>query len=143
VALRGNFARLFGESARGGALIASLRIGPANGPDLGAHVAERDGLDPLLARALVDPSLEPSGAFLDAPGWTGGAHVGIPIGARVTLRGGAEVDLTARELLAAGGALDVHDPCGCVAVTANASERVGRPGVDVWLTVTLHGSIER
>jgi hypothetical protein len=61
----------------------------------------------------------------------------------VTLRGGGEVDLAARELLAAGGALDVHDPCGCVAVSANASERIGRPGVDVWLTVTLNGPIDR
>jgi hypothetical protein len=143
VGLRGNFARLFGESARGGALLASVRIGPSKGPELGAHVAERDGLDPLLARALVDPSLEPSGRFLDAPGWSGGAHLGVPIGGRVTLRGGGEVDLTARELLAAGGALDVHDPCGCVAVSVNAYERIGRPGVDVWLTVTLHGSIDR
>jgi hypothetical protein len=143
LALRGNFARLFGDAERGGALLASIRIGPADGAGVGAHVAERDGLDPLLARALVDPSLEPSGAFLDAPGWTGGAHVGVPLGSRVTVRGGAEADLTARELLAVGGSIDVHDPCGCVALRANASERVGRPGVDVWLSVTLHGSIAR
>jgi hypothetical protein len=55
----------------------------------------------------------------------------------VTLRGGADVDFDARALVAALGALEVHDPCGCVVVRTSASHRIGRAGVDIWLTVDL------
>ena len=60
-----------------------------------------------------------------------------PLGSRVTTRAGADVDLDARQLVAAVGALELHAPCGCVVVRATASHRIGREGVDVWLTVDL------
>ena len=41
------------------------------------------------------------------------------------------------QLVAAVGALELHDPCGCVVVRATAAHRIGRDGVDVWLTVDL------
>ena len=66
-----------------------------------------------------------------------GPALGLPIGSRVTARGGADVDLDARELVAALGSLELHDPCNCVVVRASASHRIGRDGVDVWLTVDL------
>jgi hypothetical protein len=105
--------------------------------NLGAHVAERDGVDPVVARALVDAPLEPASGFLALAGWTGGARLAIPLGSRVTTRAGADMDLDARQLVAAVGALELHDPCGCVVVRATAAHRIGREGVDVWLTVDL------
>jgi hypothetical protein len=138
VGLRADFARVFASSAAdGGAFVGRARLGPAAGFHLVAHVAERDGVDPLVARALVDAPLEPASGFLARTGWTGGARVAVPLGSRVTTRAGADVDLDARQLVAAVGALELHDPCGCVVVRATAAHRIGREGVDVWLTVDL------
>ncbi len=84
---------------------------------------------------------EAASGFLSAPGWTGGARLGVPFGPRVTVRGGADVDLDAlagdTELVAAAGSLELHDPCNCVVVRATASHRIGRDGVDAWVSVDL------
>jgi hypothetical protein len=136
--LRADFARVMLSTDRdGGAFVARARIGPATGLHVTAHVAERDGVDPLVARALTDAPLEPASGFLSAPGWTGGARLGIPLGSRITTRAGADYDFDARQLVAALGALELHDPCGCVVVRATAAHRIGRDGVDVWVTVDL------
>jgi len=138
VATRVDFARVAGPaSAAGGAFVAVGRVGPGSGLHLVAHVAERDAVDPIVARALLDAPLEPASGFLAAPGWTGGARLAVPLGPRVTTRGGADVDFDARELVAAVGSLELHDPCGCVVVRATASHRIGRGGVDAWLAVDL------
>ena len=136
--LRAEFARVLGPSAQaGGALLANIRMGPASGLHLATHVAQRDGIDPILARALVDPSLEPAAGFLAAGGWTGGARAALPLGSRATASGGADADLGAHELVAALGSLEIHDPCRCVVVRASAAHRIGRGGVDVWVSVDL------
>jgi len=137
VGLRVDLARVAGAAGTGGAFVAGARVGPGTGLHLSAHVAERDGIDPVVARVLVDAPLEPASGFLAAPGWTGGARLGVPIGSRVTARGGADVDVDARELVAAVGAIELHDPCGCVVVRATASHRIGRGGVDAWVSVDL------
>ncbi len=121
----------------GGAFIAAARIGPASGLHIAAHAAERDGVDPYVARALVDVPFEAASGFLSAPGWTGGAGVGVPFGPRITARAGADVDLDASELVAALGSLELHDPCNCVVVRATAAHRIGREGVDAWVAVDL------
>jgi hypothetical protein len=137
-AFHADFARVFGPaSSAGGAWIASARVGPQGSLHLSAHVAERDGVDPIVARALVDPPLEPDSRFLVVAGWTGGARLGLPLGSRVTARGGADVDFGAREIVAAAGSLEFHDPCGCVVLRANGAHRIGRPGVDVWIAVDV------
>jgi hypothetical protein len=137
VGLRADFARVLAADDAGGAFVARARIGPTAGLHVALHVAERDGIDPVIARALVDAPLEPASGFLAMPGWTGGARVAVPIGPRITTRAGADVDLGASQLVAALGALELHDPCGCVVVRATAAHRIGRDGVDVWLTVDL------
>jgi hypothetical protein len=98
-------------------------------------------VDPVLARALVDPTLEPASGFFAATGWTAGADAGVPFGSRITLRASSDADLTARELVAVGGAIELHDPCGCVVLRANGAERIGRGGVDVWLSIDLPGGV--
>jgi hypothetical protein len=75
--------------------------------------------------------------FLSAPGWTGGADLGVPFGPRITARGGADLDLDAGELVAALGSLELHDPCNCVVVRATAAHRIGRGGIDAWVSVDL------
>lgn len=139
--LGADFARVLppaaGTPGGGGALLARARLGPERGPSLAAHVAERDGVDPILARALVDAPLEPASGFLVTSGWTGGGRLAVPLGSRVTTRAGADFDLEARELVAALGAIELHDPCGCVVVRASAAHRIGRSGVDAWLTVDV------
>ena len=131
------FARVANAADRGGAFIARVRFGPVRGLHMTVHVAQRDGVDPVSARALVDPVLEPAGGFLDAPGWSGGALATIPLGARISVRGGAEADFERRQVLASMASLEVHDPCRCLVARLNASERLGRDGVDVWVTVAL------
>ncbi|HLK38495.1 MAG TPA: hypothetical protein VKU41_17150 [Polyangiaceae bacterium] len=137
--LDADVARLFatGSAPGGGALFVRTRVGRALGLHATVHVAQRDGVDPLLARMLVSAPLEPAGGFLAVPGWTGGVRLGVPIGVRVTARGGADYDLDARELVAAVGSLELHDPCGCVVLRANVAHRVGRDGVDAWVSIDL------
>lgn len=137
VGLRVDFARVLRAPDVGGAFVARARVGPAAGLHVALHVAARDGVDPVIARALVDAPLEPASGFLAVPGWTGGARVAVPLGPRITTRAGADVDLQASQLVAVVGALELHDPCGCVVVRATAAHRVGREGVDAWLSVDL------
>ena len=141
--LRADFARVLQlpsldpAAQAGGAFIGSARIGPSSGLHLAAHAAERDGVDPYVARALVDVPFEAASGFLSAPGWTAGAGLGVPFGPRITARGGADLDLGAGELVAALGSLELHDPCNCVVVRATAAHRIGREGIDAWVSVDL------
>jgi hypothetical protein len=147
VGLRADFARVFvvpsldAAAQSGGAFIAAVRIGPASGLHVAAHAAERDGVDPYVARALVDVPFEAASGFLSAPGWTGGAGLGVPFGPRITARAGADVDLDPSELVAALGSLEIHDPCNCVVVRATAAHRIGREGVDAWVSVDLSAPV--
>ena len=140
VGLSGESAHVFangGLSGAGDVVALRARIGGADGPSLGAHVAGRFGVDPVLARALADGPLEPASGFLAIGGWTGGALITVPWTRRFTTRAGADADLTSGRLVSALGALELHDPCGCVVLRATAAHRIGRDGVDVWFTVDL------
>jgi hypothetical protein len=121
----------------GHAVTARARLGSTRSVSVALLVAGRDGVDPVLARALTDAPLAASYGFLATTGWTSGARVTVPITALVTARGGVDGDLTLDRLVAAHGALEVHDRCRCVVVRLSAAERLGRDGVDVWLSVDL------
>jgi hypothetical protein len=136
-ALRADLARVQGSNGSGGALVATARIGDRTGLHATAHVEQRDGVDPVLARALADAPLELASGFLATTGLTGGARLALPVGSRLTARGGADMDIDARQLVAAVGAIELHDPCGCVVVRATAAHRIGRPGVDAWVSIDL------
>ena len=125
----------------GHAFVARARVGAVDGPALLAHAAARQGIDPVRARAVTDAPLEPSSGFLSQEGWTGGAELVIPWTRTrsIVTRGGADADLTSGRLVAAGGAIELRDPCGCIVVRASGAHRIGRDGVDVWLTVDLAG----
>lgn len=117
------------------AMLSRVRLGPQDGVRVLVNVATRDRVDPVLARALVDAPLEPASGFLAATGTTGGAGVVIPWSKLITTSAGADADATAGELVAARGGIELHDKCGCLTVRAMGSHRIGRTGVDVWLTL--------
>ncbi len=121
----------------GTAIVARARVGRVDGLRVGATVAERSGIDPVLARLLTDAPLEPSGGFLATDGWTGGAHLSVPWSAYVLTRAGADADLSARLLTAARASIEIRDRCECIAVRASGGHRLGRPGTDVWVTIDL------
>ncbi|MDB4933411.1 MAG: hypothetical protein JWP87_383, partial [Labilithrix sp.] len=119
----------------GFAAVARARLGRADGLRVLANVAAREGLDPILARALVDAPLEPASGFLVAEGTTGGAGVVVPWARAFTTSLGADADLTRRELVAARAGIELRDRCGCLTLRVLGAHRLGRDGVDVWLAL--------
>ncbi|AKV02484.1 hypothetical protein AKJ09_09147 [Labilithrix luteola] len=128
---------VLGDSpARSGAVtVAHVRFGPSDGPRVLANVAERNGLDPVLARALSDVGTEPSSGFLTSDGTTGGAGLVVPWSHFLTTSVAADADATNAELVAARGAIELRDRCGCLTLRALAAHRIGRSGVDVWVAL--------
>jgi hypothetical protein len=114
--------------------------GAIDGVHLTLLAAERDGVDPVTARVLTDAPLEPSGGFLAASGWTAGARARIPWTAWLATDGGVDGDLTSSVLVDARGALELRDRCGCLVARANVAHRIGRDGVDAWLTLEISSS---
>lgn len=140
----GDVARVFGQSdgpdvafgrASGFAAVGRVRLGKTDGLRLLGNVAARDGIDPVLARALVDAPLEPAAGFLVQEGTTGGAGVVVPWSHAVTTSVGADGDATRRELVAARAGVELRDKCGCLTLRVQGSHRIGRDGVDVWLSL--------
>lgn len=126
-----------GQGASGGAaLVARGRLGTDGGFALGARLAARAGLDPLAARALADPSSEPRVGFVAREGATAGLTLQAPIGGAL-LSGGLDADVTTGALVGARGGAVLRDGCGCIAVSALVTQRVGREGVDAMLVLDL------
>ncbi|HSO34662.1 MAG TPA: hypothetical protein VLT33_19140 [Labilithrix sp.] len=124
-----------GATSNGFAVVARARIGPNDGVRVLANLATRDGLDPVLARALFDAPLEPAAGFLALDGTTGGAGLVIPWSRIVTTSLGADGDATHRELVAARAGVELRDRCGCLTLRVLGSHRLAREGVDVWLAL--------
>ena len=138
--------RLFALSAEGAHLLSSIdgnawvaraRVGETTGLFLKAWVAYRDGLDPVAARLLTDPSMEAPVGFLNEGGWTGGARAGIPWAKYLTTRGGVDVDFSSQAIVAAVGTLELRDGCGCFRLRATGAHRMGRDGIDVWISIDV------
>ena len=128
------------STPKGTAVVARVRFGPTDGVRLLTNVAARDGLDPVLARALFDAPLEPAAGFLAQDGTTGGAGLVIPWSRVVTTSFGADGDATHRELVAARAGVELRDRCGCLTLRVMGSHRIGRDGVDVWLALDFASS---
>lgn len=125
------------DAGTGHVIVARVRLGAVDGISLGANVAGRRGADPVLARLVTDAPLEPSSGFLAASGWTGGARAAVPWTRWLTTRAGADADLDAKKLVAARATVELRDRCECFVVRASGAHRLGREGVDVWLTIDL------
>lgn len=124
-----------GGGARGHVVVARVRVGPETGVRVLANVADRMGLDPVLARMLEEAPLGAPAGFLAREGTTGGAGLVVPWSRWLTTSAGADADASGRELVAARGGVELRDRCGCLTLRANGSHRIGRGGVDVWVTI--------
>ncbi|HEX4517608.1 MAG TPA: hypothetical protein VH054_28895, partial [Polyangiaceae bacterium] len=125
----------------GDAFVIRARVGlsqrDAAGPSVIAHVAVRDGVDPVAARLLTDAPLEPASGLFATTGISGGIRAGVPWTKWLVTRGGVEMDLTQLVVTAATGSVELRDGCGCFRIRFNAAHRLGRDGVDVWTTIDL------
>lgn len=124
-----------GQASNGFAAVGRLRLGRGDGLRLLGNVAARDGVDPVLARALADVPLEPASGFLAQTGTTGGAGIVVPWSQAFTTSLGADGDATRRELVAARAGIELRDRCGCLTLRVMGAHRLGRDGVDVWLAL--------
>lgn len=123
------------QAAGGAVVVTRIRLGRMDGARLLANVASRDGVDPVLARALADPTLEPGQGFLLREGTTGGGSLVVPWARALTTSVGADADATHQELVAARAGVELRDRCNCLALRLNGAHRIGRDGVDVWLVI--------
>lgn len=124
-------------AAEGHAFSARVRLGRSDGVALFGHVSGREGVDPVIARAIVDAAVESPVGFLAQPGWSTGGRLRIPLLRVLALSGGADGDLTRRDLLAAIGGIELFDACGCFVLRVMVAHRLGREGVDVWATLDV------
>ncbi len=117
-------------------LEAHARLGAEDGGRLLLRAAHGATTDAAAARRLADASqsLAPP---LAAAGTSVGGRAVLPIARRVSAMGGADGDLSTPALLGAFGGLELRDSCQCFVVRAFGSGRVGRPGVDMWLTLDV------
>jgi hypothetical protein len=118
--------------------VAEVRLGAREGePFVRGRVSESVGTLPLLARAFASGWDAPWVPWLDRPGATTGAGVGMPWTRALATTADADYDASNRTLLGLRGSATYRHPCGCFAVTAWAGHRLGRSGVDSWLTLDL------
>ncbi len=130
-------AHLAAADFAGSAFVARTRVGTVDGLHLSTNVAARAGVDPIAARLLTDAPLEPSAGFFATEGWTGGSNVVVPWTTWLSTSAGGDADLTNQLLVAARGAVELRDKCQCFALRLAGAHRIGREGVDVWLTIDL------
>ena len=136
-------AHLAAAGSAGSAFVARARTGALESLHLGVNVAARAGVDPIAARLLTDAPLEPSAGFFATEGWTGGGNVTIPWTTWLSTSAGGDVDLTSQLLVAARGGIELRDKCQCLAIRLAGAHRVGREGIDVWLSLDLAPAIRR
>lgn len=121
----------------GHAMSARIRLGRTDGIALFGHVSGREGVDPVVARAVTDSAAESPVGFLAFSGWSTGGRVRIPLFKVFALSGGADGDLTRPDLLAAIGGIELFDGCGCFVLRVMGAHRLGREGIDVWATLDV------
>jgi hypothetical protein len=120
------------------ATTARLRLGRADSIHVGGRAEGRLELEPTAARwSLADGWDVRDVGWFDRPGWSVGGELGVPFTDWLASAGALDYDLTADELLAVRGSIGYRHRCGCLAALAWAGHRLGREGVDAWLTVDL------
>ncbi len=143
VGLGAEGAHVLGSGRDGSAFSGRVRVGKSDSIHLRVNTAAREGIDPVEARLLTDAALEPSAGFFATEGWSLGGDVVVPWASWLSTIGGVDSDLTNELLVAARGGLELRDKCQCLAVRLTGAHRVGREGVDVWLTIDLAPALRR
>ncbi len=125
-------------SIRDGIVRGRGRVGVWHGLHLGGWIDGRQGEEPLLARWIsAAPDEPPLGAWFDQGGWSAGGGLGLPLLVGLEASTAVSYDLSAERWLGVRAALRYAHPCRCLDLSAVASERVGRDGVDVWVMLDL------
>lgn len=143
VGLGAEGAHVVGSGRGGSAFSGRARVGRSDSVHLRVNAAAREGVDPVEARLLTDAALEPSAGFFATEGWSLGGNVVVPWASWVSTTGGIDTDLTNELLVAARGGLELRDKCQCLAVRLTGAHRIGREGLDVWLTIDLAPALRR
>ena len=131
------------SDSNGDAFIARMRIGfserDAGGPSLTAHLAARDGIDPVAARLRHRCSDRARCRRCSRRGVTAVESVRASRGhAGSRARGGVDMDLSALCSHSGNGGLSsCATNADASALRFSASHRLGRDGVDVWTTIDL------
>jgi hypothetical protein len=136
IALRGEATTVLG-STRATSLVSELRVGREDGPFVAGPAFGGDGAVPVASRLLALGWDAPWAALLGSPGWSAGGGIGVPWASWLASSADADVDVTTGDLLGVRGTVAYRHPCGCLAVTAWAAHRMGRPLLDSWVTVDL------
>jgi hypothetical protein len=128
--------RLFRE--RGQVAVGRVRVGEQDGWHLALRTAGRAGIEPIVARVLAPAdAAEPSGGWFSDEGWSVGGEVRAKLGQAVAATIAVDEDLTSRALLATRASVGYAHPCRCISVDAFAAHRLGRGGIDVWVSIDL------
>jgi hypothetical protein len=141
-AARAPFAALSGEGVSsatgptGHVITSEARIGREEVAYLGGHVMSRVGTTPIASRLLSGWDA-PWVPWFERTGWSAGGRTGVLWTRWLTSAVDADYDLTRRTLLSVRGTIGYRHPCGCLAVTLWGGHRLGRGGVDSWLTIDL------
>jgi hypothetical protein len=126
------------QAPRGRLFIGRARLGEQDGWHVALKTAGRVGVEPIIARSLGSPSAEePSGGWLAAEGWSGGAEIAAKFTRSVGATLSAQEDLTTRTLLEMHGSIGYAHPCRCISIDGFAGKRLGREGIDVWVSIDL------
>jgi hypothetical protein len=125
------------QNERNHVTVSGLRVGPENGFRLIGRAVNRKGTLPVSSRLLQGGWDAPLVQWFDAPGWSVGGGAVVPWTRFLASSADVDYDATARELLGVRGTLGYRHPCRCLAVAVWGSQRLGRPGVDAWITVDL------
>lgn len=141
VSLSGEGAALREPSANAPLLYGALRgrVGPKLGPRLLVHAAFGTSDDAFSARRLADGGADAPSTFLSARTASVGGRGVLPVARRVSFMAGADGDLAQSTFLGAFGGVELRDKCQCLVLRAFGSRRLGREGVDVWLTLDVLG----
>jgi hypothetical protein len=114
------------------------RIGRVDGLHVGVYLEGRTRLEPLAARLVgSDPWRRLTAGWFDQSGWTVGGELLMPWTSWLSSSFGLDRDLGRPRWLGWRSGAAYRHPCGCLGVVAGASERVGRRGIDGWLSVQL------
>jgi hypothetical protein len=123
----------------GVALAAQAWIGRQGGALLAVEAYGQAGSAAALARAIGPDAWllgDTIGMYADA-GFSLAAEARTPALAGISAGARADVDARTGALAGVKGSLGYRHPSGCAAVEIGGSQRAGRPGVDLWMTIDL------
>jgi hypothetical protein len=127
-----------GRSPVGVAGLVQARVGDPAHLHLSAALAARSGADcaPALVSSL-QPWSSPGLGWLREPGTSVAGGAFVPLGLGLHLEGDSAWDLTSGSFVAADATLGYVHPCRCLRLAGSVARRLGRPGLDAFLSLDL------